>query len=295
MKDKLNQFISNINGQFIEVSSKEAIYQCMDLAYLWTFCLGFPKSTIQSAAAYQVFSEADDLTRQYFELFVNTVEFIPQAGDLFVIGKSTSFPYGHIGVVIEATKTKMRCFEQNYPTGTNAHIQERSYTNVVGFLRPKVTFGSITPQWLLTLLQERGLTLENESEIRSLFEKAKKYDDDIKALQEQVKSANEALADRSLEVSSLTGQNQSLTGKVQEFEKLYSDAKTERDGFEWDSKKVNIQNEELQRSLTNLNKELEDLKVSYNVLQSQKVEDLSPLKIILIGISKLFKGGEKNG
>jgi len=37
MRDKLNQFIDNLNGEFVEVSYNKAIYQCMDLAYNWVF------------------------------------------------------------------------------------------------------------------------------------------------------------------------------------------------------------------------------------------------------------------
>lgn len=135
MKDKLNQFISNLNGQFVEVSYKEAIYQCMDLAYNWIFTLGIPKATIQQGAAYQAWTNASDLTRQYFDLIENKLETIPQEGDL-VVWNNKYGKYGHIAIVVEATQTKMTVFEQNNPLGTNAHVQDRSYTNVSGFLRP---------------------------------------------------------------------------------------------------------------------------------------------------------------
>ena len=135
MKEKLNQFISNLNGQFVEVSSKSAIYQCMDLAYLWVFCLGLPKATIQKGYAYEVWDKANDLTREYFDLIPNTIEAIPQEGDL-VVWNNKYGPAGHIAIVVSATQAKMTVFEQNNPLGTNAHVQERSYTNVSGFLRP---------------------------------------------------------------------------------------------------------------------------------------------------------------
>lgn len=135
MKDKLNQFVSNLNGQFVEVSSKSALYQCMDLAYLWIFALGLPKATIQKGYAYEVWDKATDLTREYFDLIPNTLEAIPQEGDL-VVWNNKYGPAGHIAIVITATQTKMTVFEQNNPLGTSAHVQERSYTNVSGFLRP---------------------------------------------------------------------------------------------------------------------------------------------------------------
>lgn len=272
MKDKLNQFISNLNGQFVEVSSISAPNQCMDLAYNWVFCLDIPKATIQQSAAYQVWSNASDFTRQYFELLENKVETIPQAGDLFVMGKSSSYPYGHIGVVIEATQSKMKCFEQNFPTGTNCHIQDRSYTGVVGFLRPKANLNSSLPQWFETLLQEGGLSLNDESKVRNFFEKAKRYDEDTRVLQEQIKSANEALAEKSLEVSGLVDKYQKASSRVDELTELYNKAVVERN-------ELSTTNMILKTRVDVLSEDLEALKIDYSKLQEQSIEGLSKWQI----------------
>ena len=141
MKDKLNQFILNLQGQFVEVSSREAIYQCMDLTYAWVFCLGYPKETIQNQYAYQVWTNPKDITRQYFDLLPNTATFIPQDGDIAVYDKTASNIAGHIGVALGGgTITQFRCFEQNYPVGTNALVRLRNYNTpkLLGVLRPKV-------------------------------------------------------------------------------------------------------------------------------------------------------------
>jgi hypothetical protein len=281
MQDKLNQFVSNLNGQFVEVSSISAPNQCMDLAYNWVFCLNIPKATIQQGSAYQVYSNASDFTRQYFDIFQNTVEFIPQAGDLFVIGKTASYPYGHIGIVIEATQTKMKCFEQNFPTGTNSHIQDRGYTSVTGFLRAKNVTTGDTPQWMLTLLQERGLTINNESEIRTLFDKAKRYDDEVKELQEQVKSANESLSDKSLEVSTLLGKLQKVESRVSELEPLYNNAKAERDSFGWEVDKLKIKIDELEKGMVDKDKQIEQLKIDLAKSQTENIGGMTLLQLLL--------------
>ena len=259
MRDKLNQFIDNTNGQFIEVSYAPALYQCMDLVYLWIFILGFPKATIQHQYAYEVYTKASDFTRQFFEIIENKLETIPEVGDLFVINKTSSNVAGHIGIVIEATQSRMKCFEQNSPLGTNAHIQDRGYTGVLGLLKPKNVIIDGVPQWLTTLLQERCLTITNESEIRNIFEKAKKYDDEVKSLQEQVKVANEQLADKALEVSDLVSKNEGLTSKVEELEKLYVDTKTERDTLSWEKQKLDLQVKTLQEEIASLNERIEKL------------------------------------
>lgn len=286
MKEKLNQFISNVNGQFVEVSYKPAIYQCMDLAYNWVFCLGFPKSTIQHEFAYEVYTQASDITRQYFEIIPNLTETIPQTGDIAVFKGGEA---GHIVVVIEATQSKMKVFEQNRPFGTNAHISDMSYTNCLGFLRPKSVVSGDTPQWLLTLLQERGLTIENESEIRIIFDKAKRYDDELKELRAQIKSANDALSDKSLEVSDLTGKLQTAEFRVEDLEKLYNHAKEERDDFESENNRLKLSNDEFQKVIEENKLQLNDLKLTIEELQGQKVEDLKPSELIIMGISKWIK------
>ena len=168
MRNKLNQFISNFNGQFVEVSDETNKNQCMDLVYSWVFCLDIPKSTIQHLHAYEVYTKATNFTRNYFDIIENKLETIPQAGDIAV------WKPDHIALVIEATQKTMKVFEQNDPLGTNAHIQDRkSYTGVLGFLRPKEVVVPSIPEWLETLLQEDKLTIKDESDIRDVFADAK--------------------------------------------------------------------------------------------------------------------------
>lgn len=138
MKDKLNQFIANVNGQFVEVSDHSNVYQCMDLAYFWVFCLGFPKESIQRLRAFEVYTKPTPVSQKYFDKIPNTIEAIPQDGDLVVWGGDYG-PAGHIAIALGGGTTKtFKCFEQNNPLGTNAHIQMRNYDKVLGWLRPKV-------------------------------------------------------------------------------------------------------------------------------------------------------------
>ena len=227
MNDKLIRFIDNLNGQWIEVSDRTNSSQCMDLVYAFIFCLDIPKATIQHLYAYQAYTEATDFTRQYFDLIPNLIDTVPQAGDLVVWKSGT---YGHIAIVIEATQLKMKVFEQNKPLGSNAHVADETYTNCLGFLRPKFTVQEGIPQWLKTIFQESGMSFETgESLFRELWGKALKYDDDTKSLQAQVVSANEALSDRAMEVSVLTEKNQKLSDKIAEVEEQLNKIRSERD------------------------------------------------------------------
>jgi hypothetical protein len=168
MKEKLNRFILNTQGNFQEVSYREAIYQCLDLVYEWIFVLDFPKATIQHLYAYQVFTEPNSLTGEYFEIIKNTPDFIPQDGDIGVFKATSGNIAGHIVVCLSGgNKSDFPCFEQNYPLGSNAHLTpNKSYTNFLGVLRPKLSKLDfvITEQTLLPIIDSKG----NEMEVQSV-------------------------------------------------------------------------------------------------------------------------------
>lgn len=162
LTNKLNQFIANLNGQFVEVSYKETIYQCMDLVYAWVFCLDYPKATIQHQYAYEVFTKPNDLTYRYFDLIPNTPDFIPQDGDICVFSGGVA---GHIAICLGGgTTNKFWRFEQNNPLGTNASINERGYTNMLGVLRPKI-FAQTEPEIY------KGYDLSNKDSMRIAVDK----------------------------------------------------------------------------------------------------------------------------
>lgn len=193
MKDKLNQFVENLQGQFVEVSYKDAIYQCMDLAYNWVFCLGFPKSTIQHTYAYEVFTSPNATTLEHFEIIPNSLTAIPQDGDL-VVWSNKYGPAGHIAIALGGGNTdKFWCFEQNNPLGSNAHLRERSYTNVLGWLRPRIPQEVPELSWLRQMYSTRGIDLSKpEGDVRGrvqeIFDGNDKY-------AEAVKQKDRALAD----------------------------------------------------------------------------------------------------
>lgn len=140
LKDKLNQFIINLNGQWVEVSDRTNIYQCYDLAANWVIALGIPKSTIQHLYAYEVYTKPNANTRDYFDLIPNTATFIPQDGDIAVFDKTPGNIAGHIGIALGGGTTKsFNLFNQNAPLGSNAHIASYNYNNpkLLGVLRPK--------------------------------------------------------------------------------------------------------------------------------------------------------------
>lgn len=165
LKERLNQFILNTQSQFIEVSDRSNAYQCLDLAYLWIFALGFPKGTIQNLYAYQVYTAPKEITKKYFDIIPNTPDFVPQDGDIAVFDKSSTNSAGHIGIALGGGNTSsFMCFEQNWPIGTNASVRSRNYNTpkLLGVLRPKIVSEELvlTDQTLLPIIDSNGKKME---------------------------------------------------------------------------------------------------------------------------------------
>lgn len=69
-----------------------------------------------------------------FTPIANTASFVPQKGDVFVRNSGT---YGHIGIVISATRDYFNTIEQNYnDCGVVKKIKHTDWKNI-NFLRPK--------------------------------------------------------------------------------------------------------------------------------------------------------------
>ena len=60
---------------------------------------------------------------------------IPLEGDVVVFGKTTSNKYGHVAIVIWASRKVLVVFEQDGLKQDGAKIGVRSYDNVLGYLR----------------------------------------------------------------------------------------------------------------------------------------------------------------
>lgn len=146
IKELLRFYRSYLDGQFLEISDRNSLFQCMDAAYLWTFLLRYPKATIQHLYASEVWTKATALTRQYFDLLPNTPTFVPRAGDIGVFSNKVTIggklvDVGHIGMCLDGATIKVLPFlSQNYPTGDKLGVDNFNYNKpkLLGVLRPKV-------------------------------------------------------------------------------------------------------------------------------------------------------------
>lgn len=265
MKDKVQRFIDNIGGNFVEVSYKDAIYQCLDLVYLYVFTLDIPKATIQNLYAYQVWTKPKTITREYFDLLENTPDFVPIAGDLAVFKKTINGTAGHIGVVADNNNdvNGFNLYEQNYPTGANPRIRRSSYNHIAGFLRPKVKAvpqpepiieeDTVIPQ----IIDEQGNAMQVHA-IRSTINDTKRA---LKSCEENTQGRiNEAVEkERAAQLKSCNERVNTAKSEV----------KTE-----------------YEEKIKEMDKEMD---IEYKKLELRKVDKFSGFALIRLGVLKLFK------
>src|SRR3990167_10245626 len=136
----VTELMGLLNGEYKETAGTSAKNQCVDLANAYIkYVLGLP--IIEYTNAVDFPSKADDK----YDYILNTPEGIPQEGDL-VIWSGT---YGHIAIFIEGDANRFTSFDENFPTGSPCHVQEHTYSNVLGWLRPKNSVITAQPiaQW----------------------------------------------------------------------------------------------------------------------------------------------------
>lgn len=206
LKDKLNQFVIDLNGQWVEVSDRTNTYQCYDLAANWVIALGIPKSTISHLYAYEVYTKPNPNTRDYFDLIPNTATFIPQDGDIAVFDKTPGNIAGHIGIALGGGTTKsFNLFNQNAPLGSNAHIGSYNYNNpkLLGVLRPKNQQVSLPGQPVIT--DQTRIPQLGNMEVQQIRSKLSDLERDSGQLVKDVKSYKKQLEEcEQVEVTTTT-------------------------------------------------------------------------------------------
>lgn len=133
----LNEFIQKNDGEHVEVTgSGDAINQCVDLANAYIRdVLGLPIIPFTNAVDFPT-----KVNPEHYEYVKNSPTGVPQRGDL-VIWKPTP---GHIAVFLEGDTNRFSSFDQNFPLYSVCHVQEHNYTNVIGWLHPKVVQDNIS-------------------------------------------------------------------------------------------------------------------------------------------------------
>ncbi len=147
--EAFDSFLQRYNNQSVEKEDSSNLDQCFDLAFAWLDTLNIPRDTIRHQFAYQIYTDLNPDTSQYFDLIANGPTNAPQKGDLVVFDTTIGIA-GHVCVATGIGDANgFESFDQNWDTehfyhlDTNGNkipysrIVEHNYNGVIGWLRPK--------------------------------------------------------------------------------------------------------------------------------------------------------------
>jgi len=139
LAQKVDDFMSKYQGQ-TKGYPNDASYggECLSIVKLYireVFGIDAPPSGSNSAYGY--WSNFPNPLSTIFEKVQNTPTGVPEKGDIPIWNTSTGGGYGHIDIFITGDVNAFTGFDQNWG-GRQAHLQPHDYSNVVGWLRPRV-------------------------------------------------------------------------------------------------------------------------------------------------------------
>jgi len=136
---KLEGFLEKYNEQHLDWDGAFGA-QCVDEArFYFSEVCGLTKQPdgVLGAKDFFLNFENDPVLRENFIKIKNTPDLVPMPGDVVIWDKTAGNPYGHIAIFVRGDVQSFDSFDQNLPTGSACHIVHHTYTNVLGFLRPK--------------------------------------------------------------------------------------------------------------------------------------------------------------
>lgn len=235
-------FINKWDGKGIDFDGAYGD-QCMDLMHQYVVeVLGLSDGRILAApAAKDVYLTFPGIFgSQYFEQIANTPTGVPSKGDIVLWGTGIG-PYGHVAIFVEGDSKKFKSFDQNFPTGSNCHVQDHGYAGVLGWLHPK-TAPQSTPTDLQAELDKVradrdknwSLFKAQEELVQKLNQQINDRNNDITRLQADASN----LKDQLLGVTQERDRAQEIAKRVPQLEKQLAQAMTDRDAANQDRAKA---------------------------------------------------------
>ena len=150
LENKFDQWEQKVIGKSVESEDSSNLDQCFDLAFDYCDFIGIPRETIRHFRAYQIYTQPNPTTFQYFDLIENTLTAVAQKGDILIFGTSIGVS-GHVSMCKLADINSVTSVDQNWDTphynrgvdpNTGLLIPytrevTHTYTSILGFLRPK--------------------------------------------------------------------------------------------------------------------------------------------------------------
>lgn len=221
------------------------------------------------------------------EEITNKVKDVSEGEVVGKLGKSgTTYAHLHFAVF----KTDPSTLRNGIDTIAKTEDElNKWWENPLLTLNSQPQVGKEIPVWLTTILTEFGLTIEQEPQIRQLFEKARKYDQEILSLQEQLKSANETLSEKSIEVSDLITKTQNLQGKIDALEEQLGKTQIERDDYKFRASVANAEAERLQKMVDDIAGKYDALRIDYKKLEDECLKDTSLFRLLEYVLRKFLR------
>ncbi len=154
--------------------SSGAVFQCVDLAN------DYIEKVWQLATI--IGTDAKDFPEKVspgMEFVKNTVDYLPEAGELAIWNEKVGGGAGHIAIVLKkGLQTVFYSLDQNWSKKQFITEEKHSYSNVLGFIRKVQTNQEeMTKELEACLAQHKDLITQLEAEKKSKAELQKKYDD----------------------------------------------------------------------------------------------------------------------
>lgn len=146
VSDVFEQLVAQNLGKPVEKEDPTNVDQCMDWIFAYVDALGIPRSTVRHLLAYQVWTQATNETRQYFDLIPNTTTFVPKKGDIGVFGTGVGTA-GHVCLTDGNGDTKtFQSADQNWNGHKYIEYIWHNYNSFLGVLRPKQVYSQQSTQ-----------------------------------------------------------------------------------------------------------------------------------------------------
>lgn len=131
---KLNDFVGFYEGKKVDFDGAYGA-QCVDLFRQYNKeVYNLPHTGVVNGAK-DLFLQYDNLPveKRYYEKISKEVKPIP--GDVVIFGESKTNEFGHVAIVLYATKKSLIVFEQDGFKQDGAKIATWNYDRVLGYLR----------------------------------------------------------------------------------------------------------------------------------------------------------------
>lgn len=218
LSSKVQAFIEEYTGKMIAFQNNAVVPagSCMNVPHQFIYeMLGLTDpDIIYGAYAYEVYTNFASLpAAKYFTLVANTSTNVPVVGDIPVFGQTENTPEGHICLFVSGDVNSLTCFEENYPTGSTAHLQTHSYDGLLGWLHfnppgqsPTQNATATDQQITDQLSAQIQATNSCQAQLKEATAQAATLQTELTQETEQVQSLKEQLKDAQSQITTLQTQ-----------------------------------------------------------------------------------------